>query len=70
MKDTKSNLNGNSSVKSPSSGTDPANSGGRPQKMTVDQIFAENCPPPDMAQSSVIGIAPKASQGTGGGSSY
>lgn len=70
MKDTKSNLNGQGSVKSPSSATDPANSGGRPQKMTVDQIFAENCPDPVPAQSSVMGIAPKASQGTGGGSSY
>lgn len=70
MKSTNSNLNGEGSVKSPSSATDPANSGGRPQKMNVEQIFAENCPDPVPAQSSVMAIAPKAAQGTGGGCSY
>lgn len=52
------------SVKSPTSATDTANSGGMPPKMSVEAIFAENCPPTTPAQSSVIGIAPKAAQGT------
>lgn len=66
MKKPESNLNGGESVKSPSSATDPANSGGMPATMTVDQIFKENSPDPVPAESSVIAIAPKASRGTGG----
>lgn len=65
MKDTKSNLNGGGSVKSPSSATDPANSGGMPPTMEPKAIWMENTPPSTPAESSVIGIAPKASQGTG-----
>lgn len=66
MKDKpSSNLNGNDSVKSPSSGTDPANMGGMPMRMSVDEIFQENLPDPVPAESSVIGIAPKSAQGTG-----
>lgn len=65
MKSTNSNLNGGGSVKSPSSATDPANSGGMPPTMDVKEIFAENCPPSTPAESSVMGIAPKAAQGTG-----
>jgi len=64
MKDSNSDLNGKGSVKSPSSATDPANMGNMPPKMTVDQIFNENMPDPVPATSSVVGIAPKASQGT------
>lgn len=64
MKAPSSDLNGKGSVKSPSSATDTANSGGMPQTMTVEQIFAENSPPTTPAQSSVIGIAPKMAQGT------
>lgn len=52
------------SVKSPSSGTDPSNCGGLPEKMNVEQIFKENLPPTTPATSSVIGIAAKGAQGT------
>lgn len=65
MKKPESNLNGGGSVKSPSSATDPANSGGLPPTMDVKAIFEENRPPPTPAESSVIGIAPKSGQGTG-----
>ena len=54
------------SVKSPTSATDPSNLGGLPSKMSVEQIFQENLPPTTPAQSSVIGIADKAGQGTSG----
>lgn len=52
------------SVKSPTSATDAANLGGMPPTMEVKAIFDENRPPTTPAQSSVIGIAPKAAQGT------
>lgn len=66
MKAPSSDLNGKGSVKSPSSATDTSNSGGMPPTMTVDEIFKENMPDPVPATSSVIGIAPKSGQGTGG----
>ncbi len=59
-----SNLNGGSSVKSPSSATDPSNSGGKPPTLEPKAIWAENTPPPTHAESSVVGIAPKSGQGT------
>jgi hypothetical protein len=65
VKQMNSNLNDKGSVKSPTSATDTANMGGMPEKMTVEQIFAENTPPSTPAESSVMGIAPKAAQGTG-----
>lgn len=64
MKATNSDLNNKGSVKSPTSATDTANSGGMPVKMDVEAIFAENLPPTTPAQSSVMGIAPKMAQGT------
>ncbi len=51
------------SVKSPTSATDPTNSGGKPPTWDVAKIFSESEPPPRPADSSVADLGERAYDG-------